>query len=122
LSEKKGKFVPGQRVVGMQVIDAKGRLVGNVRDIGIDVKQKEMALIVVAGDQSRHEVPWTEITSIEDVVLLSKEIEMATPPPSPAPPVARSSTPAVGHVVCPSCRATLPAQAKFCAKCGSRVQ
>jgi len=116
LSETQQKRrVPGQKIVGMQVIDAKGALLGNVKDVGIDLSSKELILYVTTKEKTEVEVTGGTIQSIEDVILVSRT--GVPPPPSPAPaPVTAPTTTA-----CPKCQATLPARAKFCAKCGHRL-
>jgi len=107
------KFVPFQKIVGMQTIDLKGTLVGTVRDVAVNVTEKEMALIVATRGKTDMEIPWSQIQSIEDVVLLNKAVEVpALPtPPSLGPPATAT---------CPNCGAAIPAHAKFCPKCGSK--
>jgi len=115
LSQKK-RLVSSQKLVGMQVIDVKGIMVGSVRDVGVDLTDKRLVLYVTTKAKTELEIPWESIQSIEDVVLLNKQVEVpAVPAPSPAV-VAPPTT-----IVCPNCKSVLPARAKFCAKCGSKL-
>jgi hypothetical protein len=83
-----GEFVPTQKIVGMQVIDSKGS-----------------------------SVPWEDIQSIVDVVLLRKEVEV--------PKVAEAAQPRVpppGSSHCASCGAPVISTARFCPKCGTKLK
>ncbi|MGQ9542711.1 MAG: PRC-barrel domain-containing protein [Candidatus Bathyarchaeia archaeon] len=107
------KYMPSQKIIGMQIVDSKGAIIGNVKDLAVSIGSKEVFLIVgtKAGDEI--EVPWRDVGSIEDVIPLSRpegRVEEKTSPPP------------LQTVTCNSCGATLPAHAKFCAKCGSRVK
>jgi len=42
----KGKFVPAQRFPGMQVIDSKGTLVGNVKDVSVNFQERNLAFLI----------------------------------------------------------------------------
>jgi len=107
--------VSGQKMVGMQVIDARGTLLGNVKDVGIDLSTKELILYVTTKQKTEVEVAGGTIQSIEDVILLIGSGAPLPHPPAPAP-----ATPPTA-IACPKCQAPLPARAKFCAKCGHRL-
>jgi len=118
-SEK--KFVPSQRFRGMQVIDVKGSLVGTVKDVGISIGEKDISLIVGAKTGVDVEIPWANVQSIEDVILLNKSVEIPAPAPmvpQPPPPPLMAAPPTL---VCPNCKAANPPHAKFCAKCGTKL-
>lgn len=116
MTEKKGEFVPAQKFIGMQVIDSKGSTVGTVKDLGVNVVEKKFNLIVSTRARSDLLVPWEDIQSVVDVVLLRKEVEL----PKVAEPVATPAPPPLN--VCPSCGTSVVATAKFCPKCGSRLK
>ena len=120
-NEKKS-YLPSQKFLGKQVIDLKGALIGNVKDLAVSVGDLDLALVVTTKGGSDIQVPWSEIQSIEDVVLLNKTVELpsapAAPTVTPTPlPAAPSAT-----VDCPSCKAAVPSHAKFCPRCGSRIR
>ena len=73
---KKVKFVPAQRLSGMQVIDGKGMLVGNVKDVSVNFHERSLAFLVTTKNRTELDVPWEDVMSVEDVVLLKKEIEL----------------------------------------------
>lgn len=116
MTEKKGEFVPAQKFIGMQVIDSKGSTVGTVKDLGVNVVEKKFNLIVSTRARSDLLVPWEDIQSVVDVVLLRKEVEL----PKVAEPVATPAPPPLN--VCPSCGTSVVSTAKFCPKCGSRLK
>jgi sporulation protein YlmC with PRC-barrel domain len=119
MTEKKGQFVPTQRIMGMQVIDSKGSSVGAVKDVGVNVAEKKLNLIVSTKARTEIQISWDDIQSMVDVVLLSKEIEVpkgpeVTPVQIPVPPPPPSA--------CPTCGTQVAPTAKFCPKCGSRLK
>lgn len=107
------KFFPTQKIIGLQVIDSKGSVVGNVQDVAIDVRNQQIALVVATKAKGELEVSWTGIQSIEDVVLLNKEVPLSEYEGQPS---VKAET-----ISCSNCGAQLPAHARFCAKCGSKV-
>jgi len=118
-AEKKS-YVPSQNFIGKQVIDVKGTLVGNVKDLAVSVGELDLALVVTTKAAAEIQVPWSDIQSIEDVVLLNRAVEL---PKVPEPPtVTPIPTGSASTKECPSCRATVPGQAKFCPKCGARMR
>jgi sporulation protein YlmC with PRC-barrel domain len=117
MTEKKGDFVPAQKFVGMQVIDSKGSTVGNVKDVGVNAVEKKINLIVTTRARSELQVPWDDVQSVVDVVLLRKEVEIpkgaeAAQAPVPPPPTSN----------CPNCGTFVVATARFCPKCGSKLK
>jgi len=112
--ERQRKHIPSQKFIGMQVVDSKGAIVGSVKDFAVNVSDKEILLVVSTKSEGDIEVPLTNVSSIEDVILLARPGEALSGPQAPA------SVPST--ITCKSCGATLPAHAKFCAKCGSKVK
>jgi len=119
LSEK--KFVPAQRFSGMQVIDSKGLLVGNVKDISVNFHEQSLAFLVATKNHTDLDVPWEDVLSVQDVVLLKKEIVLQNPTEEKGTEPA--SSPVVQAVlICPNCGASAPGRAKFCPKCGHSLR
>jgi len=119
-SKESGKFVPTQRFAGMQVVDIRGVVVGYVKDVSVDFQNKALAFRVTTKNKAELDVEWDDILSLEDIVLLKKNIDMAMPattpatiPLSPPPPTIQT------QVICSSCGASSPVRAKFCPKCGA---
>ena len=115
------KFIPVQQFIGLQVIDTKGSLIGNVKDVSVDVENKDISFKVVTKSKGEMDFGWDDVQSVEDVVLLKKQID--------TPPTQAESTPESSGdqllqalVICPSCGASSPARAKFCSKCGADLK
>ena len=115
MTQKKGEFVPAQKFIGMQVIDSKGSAVGTVKDLGVNVVEKNFNLIVTTKARSEIQLSWEDIQSVLDVVLLRKEIELPkTNEPGLPPPPPMSN--------CSNCGTSVIPTAKFCPKCGSKLK
>jgi sporulation protein YlmC with PRC-barrel domain/ribosomal protein L40E len=116
----KGKFVPAQRFVGMQVIDSKGMVVGNVKDVSVDFQEKTLAFLVTTKNRTDLDIPWENVLSIEDVILLKTEIEL----PEIAEAEKVETVVSVGQalIICPNCGASAPGHAKFCPRCGHSMK
>jgi len=116
LSDKPSKFVPSQSFAGLQVIDTKGVVVGNVKDVSVDFRNKALAFRITTKGHAEMDVSWDDVLSVEDVVLLKKELDVtaATVPPSTLPSIQAA-------MICPKCGASAPGRAKFCPKCGAAL-
>ena len=116
LSER--KYVPSQRFVGMQVIDNKAVVVGNVKDVSVSFQDKSLAFRVTTKNRSELDVSWDDVQSVEDVILLKNEVDLSTAKPT------SSTVPAVTQalLICPNCGASAPGHAIFCPKCGHSVK
>jgi sporulation protein YlmC with PRC-barrel domain/ribosomal protein L40E len=121
MPQESRRFMPVQQFIGLQVIDTKGSLVGNVKDVSIDVENKGISFRVATKSKGEMDFSWDDVQSVEDVVLLKKQIDIA---PAPAENTADSSADQVlqALVICPSCGASSPARAKFCSKCGADLK
>jgi sporulation protein YlmC with PRC-barrel domain len=121
LTEKTSKLMPTQRFVGMQVIDSKGMVVGNVKDVSVNFHDRTMAFLVTAKNFTELDISWDDIMSVEDVVLLKKEIEL--PKISESEEKKGGSTPVIqAMLICSECGTSAPAHAKFCPKCGHALK
>ena len=98
----------------MQVIDSKGMVVGNVKDISVDFHEKTLAFLVTTKNRTDLNVPWEDVLSIEDVVLMKTEIALLKTAD------AETASPTLGQamIICPNCGASAPGHAKFCPRCG----
>jgi len=115
------KFMPIQQFIGLQVIDTKGSLLGNVKDVSLDFENKDISLKVATKNKGEMDFSWDDVQSVEDVVLLKKQVDMAPSPPESKPDSSaeQASQPLL---ICPSCGASSPARAKFCSKCGADLR
>lgn len=121
---KEPAYVPAQRFVGMQVIDTKGSLIGNVKDVSVDFQNKSLAFRVSTKAKTELDMNWDDVLSVEDVVLLKKELDLAIPTaPTPTVPSVPAPPPTVqALIICPTCGASAPGHAKFCPKCGTSLK
>lgn len=109
LEETERRSAPVRDFLGMQVVDPRGIIVGSVKDIVVSKGRKNVSLIISTRNKVDAEVLWEDIQAIEDVVLLSKVLDI---PVSPAP-----QSPS-----CPTCKAPVPEDARFCSTCGARLR
>jgi len=139
---KEKKYIPTQSMIGRQVFDTKGSFMGKIKDVAINLEELDVALLIDFKTGETLEVPWSEIQSVEDVILLKKlirvyeskvtrmkaaaptPVEVPSPPtpsaPQPPPPPPTPAAPPT--VTCPNCGARAPAHAKFCPKCGKPLK
>jgi sporulation protein YlmC with PRC-barrel domain len=116
MSKESKKFVPSQRFAGMEVIDSRGAVVGNVKDVSVDFRNKNLAFHVTTKSRTEIDVPWDDVLSVEDVVLLKKEVDLSDATVTiPVPPAIQAT------LICPSCGTSAPGHAKFCPKCGASL-
>lgn len=115
--------MPIQQFIGLQVIDTKGSLIGNVKDVALDFANKDLSLKVSTKSKTEMDFGWDDIQSVEDVVLLKKQVDMAVTPQDKPESSGEGVTQATqALVICPSCGASSPARAKFCARCGTDLK
>ncbi len=68
--EKTDKPLTREALVSMQVIDAKGRLVGKVKDIAFSVGKTGIALSVETENGEIQHISWEEVQAASDFILL----------------------------------------------------
>ncbi|MBS7644947.1 MAG: PRC-barrel domain-containing protein [Candidatus Bathyarchaeia archaeon] len=126
---EKGSYISYQAIIGKQVVDMKGALIGEVGDLAFDFKKPEIILRVKTKTREEVEIPSSDVLSVEDLILLKKEVklprvEAEMAPPSTIqlrPPEARVPEP-VPTIICPNCGARAPSRAKYCPKCGNKLK
>ncbi|MGD6851899.1 MAG: PRC-barrel domain-containing protein [Candidatus Bathyarchaeia archaeon] len=64
-------------LVSMQVIDAKGRLVGKVKDVAFAVGKMGISLTVEQEDGDIQSIPWEDIQAAADFIVLKPVAENA---------------------------------------------
>jgi sporulation protein YlmC with PRC-barrel domain len=116
-----GKFMPLQQFIGLQVIDTRGSLVGNVKDISLDFENKAISLKVATKNKGEMDLGWDDVQSVEDVVLLKKQVDLS-PTPQEKQPNSSGEEPVQALLICSSCGASSPARAKFCSRCGADLK
>ena len=115
------KFLPIQQFIGLQVIDTKGSLIGNVKDIALDFQNRDISLKVATKSKGEIDFGWDDVQSVEDVVLLKKQVDMTVSPTDIRFDLSGEHAPQA-LLICPSCGASSPARAKFCSKCGADLK
>ena len=123
MTKPERKYKQAQHYVGMQVIDSKGTVVGNVKDISVDFQNRSLAFRVTTKNRSELDMSWDDVQSIEDVVLLKTEVDASMIPDAQAgPPTSDSPVTVQAILICSSCGTSAPGHAKFCPKCGTALR
>jgi len=118
-----GKFVPLQQFIGLQVIDTRGSLIGNVKDISLDFANKAISLKITTKSKGEMEFGWDDLQSVEDVVLLKRQVDLSSAPKETEGNPSQTEMRGVQTLmICPNCGASASARAKFCSKCGSDLK
>jgi len=98
-------------LVGMQVIDAEGHLVGTVKDVAFTIGRQDIALYVETKEGEGKSIPWQDVQATGDYILLKPQLVAAQPP---------SQAPSEQHL-CPTCKGPLSYiqqyQRWYCYKC-----
>ena len=88
--EKTDKPLTRDALVSMQVIDAKGRLVGKVKDIAFAVGKTGIALSVENEDGEIQNIPWEDVQAASDFIIV-KPVPQSTSQQQQQQPVQTSS-------------------------------
>jgi sporulation protein YlmC with PRC-barrel domain len=124
-------YLTRDKIIGKQVIDAKGVIMGTVKDLAFDLVARDFSLIVQANDETAITVDSKSVKVVGDVVLLAVTAETFEPPAAPAPSTAAAAAPSVSPPaqpslpktpgLCSGCGFQNEANSKFCIKCGSKL-
>jgi sporulation protein YlmC with PRC-barrel domain len=87
-------------LVSMQVIDAKGHLVGKVKDVAFAVGKMGISLTVEGQDGEIRNVPWDEIQGASDFIVLKPTAEQQSYQPQQA---AAAQPAQQAQPTCPTC-------------------
>lgn len=114
----KERSITRERLIGMQVIDGEGYIVGSVKDIGFTIGKVGILLFVEGRDGAAKEVPWEDVQAVGDVVLLKqRQTQVVEVQPQLAQPTAQAQAPPT----CPTCKGPLTwipqYQRWYCYKC-----
>ena len=77
--EKTDKPLTRDALVSMQVIDAKGVLIGKVKDLAFSVGKTGIALTVENEDGKTQTIPWEEVQAAADFIILKPQMIQQTP-------------------------------------------
>ena len=124
------KFLSRDKIVGKQVIDSNGMILGTVKDIAFDLPTGKMSITVADEAGKEIEIPNDDVSAVGDAVILKRprtevvEGPKPTPAapakpaaPSPAAPSARAPT-----GLCPNCGYQNDPNSRFCIKCGTKLR
>ena len=100
-------------LVSMQVIDAKGHLVGKVKDVAFAIGQNGIAIIVENDAGEIKNVAWQDVQAASDFIILKPAAAQAAQPSyqqqtyqpaaQAAQPVQQQQPAAQAQPLCPSC-------------------
>ena len=104
--EKTDKPLTRDALVLMQVIDAKGRLIGKVKDLAFSVGKNGIALTVESDSGEIQTIAWEDVQAAADFILLKPQIVQNTYQPTQSAaqsvqqtqPIQQSTQP-----MCPTC-------------------
>jgi len=120
------KYLVRDKIVGKEVIDSNGMMIGNVKDIAIDLNSKDIDLTVQMKTGTDMVLEGESIIVVGDVVLINKKIEMPISSQlekDSKPEVPQIKTqPTIGSGLCSSCSYQNEKSAKFCIKCGQKLR
>jgi sporulation protein YlmC with PRC-barrel domain len=98
--EKTDKPLTRDALVSMQVIDAKGRLTGKVKDVAFAVGKTGIALTVENEDGEIQHVAWEDVQAASDFIILKPQIiQQSTYQPMQQQPAQTQTT----QPLCPTC-------------------
>jgi sporulation protein YlmC with PRC-barrel domain len=62
-------------LVSMQVIDAKGRLIGRVKDVSFEIGRLGISISVEKSDGSVEHISWDAVQAATDFILLKPQVQ-----------------------------------------------
>ncbi|MEM1966082.1 MAG: PRC-barrel domain-containing protein [Candidatus Caldarchaeum sp.] len=71
--------VPRGKLIGMQVYNPDGSLVGTVSDIELAIGGGEISLQVMSRYNVPERVPWSMVAAAGDIIILKEKIELKQP-------------------------------------------
>jgi sporulation protein YlmC with PRC-barrel domain len=105
---KAEKTVTKDALVGMQVIDADGLIVGDVKDVAFTVGKLGVSINVENKKGDTRNIAWEQIQAVGDVVILKQSLvveEITVTTVSPTVMTQTAAKPATtGTPICPTCK------------------
>ncbi len=120
------KYLSKDKLVGKQVIDSTATIVGDIKDLAFDFEAKETSLTITAKSGQEILVSSNNISSVGDVILLDRKVEVPKQSSTPSQikysssPAKEISTPTQSGL-CRNCNFQNDPNARFCIKCGSKL-
>ncbi len=108
MEKKSTKTLTREKILGMQVIDSDGHIVGKVKELSLVIGEPDQALVIEDEEGNEIEARWSRVAAAGDVILLKPDVEKA------------------GNVSsftrnCASCGMEVEPGAMFCTNCGSKI-
>jgi sporulation protein YlmC with PRC-barrel domain len=101
---KTEKALTRDRLNGMEVIDADGKIVGKVKDVAFAVGKTGISLSVENEDGDIRNIPWEDIQAAGDYIVLKPVPQVAAQLQQPVPSVAQPQPQAQQATpLCPTC-------------------
>jgi sporulation protein YlmC with PRC-barrel domain len=99
--EKNDKPLTRDALVSMQVIDAKGKLLGKVKDVAFAVGKMGIALTIENNAGETQNVAWEDVQAAADFIILKPQMvqQTAQTVAQPVQPAQQQST----QPICPTC-------------------
>ena len=101
--EKTDKPLTRDALVSMQVIDAKGRLVGKVKDVAFSVGKTGIALTIENKDGETQHVAWEDVQAASDFIILKPQQETSQTQQQPVQAGAQATQAQSAQTLCPTC-------------------
>ncbi len=105
--EKSDKPLTRDALVGMQVINAKGQLLGKVKDVVFAVGKMGISITVENENGETQTIGWEEVQAAADFILLKPQMIQQTTyqPQQQSTQTVQQSTPQqqTAHPTCPTC-------------------
>lgn len=79
------KTVTKEKLIGMQVIDSEGYIVGVVKDISFAIGEAKMFMVIEAKDGKTQDMSWDEVQAAGDFVLLKPKPKIEAVAPNLCP-------------------------------------
>jgi sporulation protein YlmC with PRC-barrel domain len=117
-----------KEIIGKQVIDANAKIIGSVKDVSFDLAAKNIQLIVLTNTGVDVVINVEDVTSMDEVTLLSKPVDLPPPKPQPespadiSPPAVEAATSSVEAGFCKVCKFQNEGDSNFCIKCGAKLK
>jgi sporulation protein YlmC with PRC-barrel domain len=105
-SKPKEKSVTKDKLVGMKVVSADGRLMGSVKDVGFTIGKAGISLTIQDEKGETQDIPWDNIQGAQDFVVIKPEsaiVEAATASTTTTAQTQSTQQAASGQPTCKIC-------------------
>jgi sporulation protein YlmC with PRC-barrel domain len=119
------KYLSRDKIVGKQVIDSNGVIMGTIKEIAFDLPGGKMSITVTDEKGKDTEITSDDISALGDVMLL-KAPQMSVTIEAPQKPStltkAAPAPSATSSGPCPNCGYQNETESRFCIKCGTKLK